>query len=72
MGNIGYPDIENHIQEHISMLKTFESFVEKYLKSPGSENASTLSSYFKIWLTRHILISDKGYSFHFKKLAGTL
>lgn len=57
----GYPHLKQHQRAHQELLKSVDGLVKEYLHAPNSETAGRLSTFLKVWLTRHILGSDKQY-----------
>ncbi|GLQ30855.1 hypothetical protein GCM10007876_13340 [Litoribrevibacter albus] len=63
MAETGYPDLENHKRQHLTMISQVESFVEKY-KREGHDSLNEVSDFLTHWLLNHINGTDKQYSKH--------
>lgn len=61
MAQAGYPHLKEHQRLHQELLKSVDVLAREYLHAPDSESAGRLSTFLKVWLTRHILGSDKRY-----------
>ena len=61
MRRAGYPDLEQHIAEHETFVKTVNGYYEQY--SGGQSGIPIDLLYFlRDWLTKHILESDRRYA----------
>lgn len=61
MADAGYPDLENHKQQHRDMINQVEVFVEKY-RQQGHDSLNEVSDFLCQWLISHINGTDKRYS----------
>jgi hemerythrin-like metal-binding protein len=61
MEKAGFPELESHRKVHQELLRSVEGLVKEYLRSQSQETAGKLANFLRIWLTRHILGSDKKY-----------
>ena len=59
-----YPDYEAHKQQHEDLIQQLVDLKEK-LDTGGHSISFELLHFLKVWLTKHILESDKEYSPHF-------
>ncbi|MCE5182396.1 MAG: bacteriohemerythrin [Betaproteobacteria bacterium] len=59
MAEHGYPDMENHIQEHLRMYQQLSNLVKTVLRATGRNKAALVSAYLSDWAERHILQADK-------------
>ena len=64
-----YPYFKEHQRAHQDLLKSVDGLVREYMHTPNPETAAHLSTFLKVWLTRHILGSDKKYGPYLHKLA---
>ena len=58
---MGYPDYESHLNEHQQLADELGEIVAKVDSGKGSVSMQ-LIHFLKIWLTKHIMESDKDYS----------
>lgn len=63
---LGYPDYEAHKEEHIKLIDTVQDLVQK-VGAGKTAVGFELMHFLKVWLTKHILESDKAYSEFFIK-----
>jgi len=61
---LNYPDYEPHKQEHDTLIAQIEELQQKLDAGKASVNFE-LMHFLKVWLTKHIMESDKAYSAHF-------
>jgi len=61
---LNYPDYEAHKEEHDSLIAQMEELQGKVDAGKASVNFE-LMYFLKVWLTKHIMESDKAYSSHF-------
>lgn len=59
MAEHGYPDMESHIQEHLTMYQQLNNLVKTVLRTTGRDKATLVSAYLTDWAERHILRADK-------------
>ena len=62
-----YPGYEAHKQEHEELIAQLVEFLNKVATGGGSISFQLLH-FLKMWLTHHILESDKNYTPHFLKM----
>ena len=61
---LNYPDYETHKGEHDALIDQISALQEKLDAGKASVNFE-LMHFLKVWLTKHIMESDKAYSSHF-------
>ena len=61
---LNYPDYEPHKEEHDALISQIEELQQKLDAGKASVNFE-LMHFLKVWLTKHIMESDKAYSAHF-------
>lgn len=59
-----YPDYERHKEEHDRLIEQLNGFRIKLESGKGSVSFE-LAHFLKVWLTKHIMETDKGYTPHF-------
>lgn len=59
MAEHDYPDMENHIQEHLRMYQQLSNLVKTVLRTTGRDKAALVSAYLSDWAERHILQADR-------------
>lgn len=59
-----YPDYERHKEEHDRLIEQLSGFRAKLESGKGSVSFE-LAHFLKVWLTKHIMETDKGYIPHF-------
>jgi hemerythrin len=69
MAQVAYPFLPEHKLSHQDLLKSVEGLVHEYRSAPSTETAGHLATFLKVWLTRHILGSDKRYGPYLQKQA---
>lgn len=58
MSQLDYRGYMDHKADHQRLLRDAEDFVESFGGAPRSEDSSAIVSYFKYWLTRHMVGQD--------------
>ena len=61
---LDYPDYEPHKQEHDNLIEQIGELQKKVGTGKASVNFE-LMHFLKVWLTKHIMESDKAYTNHF-------
>lgn len=61
---LNYPDYEAHKAEHDNLIAQIDELQSKVNAGKASVNFE-LMHFLKVWLTKHIMESDKAYSAHF-------
>lgn len=56
-----YPEKEDHLSRHKDIRKTVNDIAEVYKTKPDAININEVLEFLKVWLTQHIMRSDKGY-----------
>lgn len=59
MAEHGYPNMEDHIQEHLRMYQQLNNLVKTVLHATGGSKAALVSAYLSDWAEQHILQADK-------------
>ncbi len=59
-----YPEYERHKEEHDRLIEQLNGFRAKLESGKGSVSFE-LAHFLKVWLTKHIMETDKGYTPHF-------
>jgi hemerythrin len=54
----GFPDLEEHIAEHLALLQQVDN-LRKALRTPSPAKAALVSAFLTDWAELHILRSDK-------------
>lgn len=58
MTEYGFPDLEDHIAEHLSLLQQLNN-IRNALRTPNPTKAALVSAFITDWAELHILQSDK-------------
>jgi hemerythrin len=64
---IGYPGLEEHIEEHRLFSAEIHDLAQKSLRTKGSVSHQLISSVLK-WQREHIVTSDRRYAEYFSRL----
>ena len=59
MTEYGFPDLKDHIEEHIGLLQQVNN-LRNALRTPNPTKAALVSAFITDWAELHILQSDKG------------
>lgn len=57
----GYPQFDEHKQEHVEMIKRVENYIVEH-RDEGHQSLARISKYLRNWLIKHINGTDKQYS----------
>jgi hemerythrin len=57
----GYPEIRLHTAEHTHFFRVFSEMESNSIRTP---NEQELVKFLRVWLTRHIVGSDRGFAQH--------
>lgn len=63
---VGFPEIEPHIEEHDLLLKEVLDYHEKIKNNQDVDSLAVLS-YLKRWLIKHINDTDKAYTTYYQE-----
>ncbi|MBE0624384.1 MAG: hemerythrin family protein [Burkholderiales bacterium] len=64
MRNLGYPELEGHIEEHRQFNAAVHDLAQRSLRRKGGVSHDAISV-FHNWLTEHIMGSDRDYALFF-------
>ena len=59
MVEYGFPDMENHIEEHHKLFQQLNNLIKADQRSPRHNKAVLISAFLTDWAEQHILQADK-------------
>ena len=67
MGNIGFPELESHAQEHDELRREIATIRDTVMQGDESEDWKGLISLIQVWVLRHIVSSDSQFREHIQR-----